>query len=92
MKGRLSFGLAVILVLFTINAFGAEIIDIYFLPYQNAHLPIIELYDNAEKYIHLAIYSLTKDEFSEALIRAHRREVEVKVLIDKQQAGIQIRR
>ncbi|MFX0211216.1 MAG: phospholipase D-like domain-containing protein [Candidatus Hodarchaeota archaeon] len=89
MKKRLSFCLAVILVLFTINNFGAEILGIYFPPCQNAHLPIIRLYDSAEKYIHLAIYSLTKDEFSEALIRGHGRGVEVKVLIDKAQAGNQ---
>lgn len=77
-----------ILVFLHVSAFGAEILGIYFPPYKDAHLPIINLYDGAEKYIHLAIYSLTKDEFAEALIRAHKRGVEVKVLIDKSQAGL----
>jgi phosphatidylserine/phosphatidylglycerophosphate/cardiolipin synthase-like enzyme len=89
MKKRLSACLGIFLVLFTINAFSAEILGVYFPPYKDSHLPIIELYDSAQKYIHLAIYSLTKDEFAEALIKAHNRGVEVKVLIDKAQAGNQ---
>ena len=68
---------------------STEILGVYFPPYNDAHIPIIRLYDNAERYIHLSIYSLTKDEFSEALKRAHNRGVEVKVLIDKAQAGNQ---
>jgi phosphatidylserine/phosphatidylglycerophosphate/cardiolipin synthase-like enzyme len=68
---------------------SGEILGVYFPPYKDSHLPIIKLYDSAEKYIHLAIYSLTKDEFAEALIRAKDRGVEVKVLIDKSQAGKQ---
>ena len=80
-------------------------ITVYFPPYEDSHQPIIALYDGAGKYIHLAIYSLTKDEFAEALIRAYKRGVEVKVLIDKgqandvnadderlEQAGVQLRR
>ena len=89
MKKRLSVCLGVFLVLFVINAFAAEILGVYFPPYKDSHVPIIKLYDSAEKYIHLAIYSLTKDEFTEALIKAHKRGVEVKVLIDKAQAGNQ---
>ena len=64
-----------------------KILGTYFPPYGDSHKPIIALYDNAEKSIHLAIYSLTKDEFAEALIRAHNRGVEVKVLIDRVQAA-----
>jgi phosphatidylserine/phosphatidylglycerophosphate/cardiolipin synthase-like enzyme len=80
--------LSIIILLLISNVYAAEILGIYFPPYENAHMPIINLYDGAEKYIHLAIYSLTKDEFAEALARAHKRGVEVKVLIDKAQAGI----
>jgi cardiolipin hydrolase len=89
MKKGLSACLVVCFVLFSINAFAAEILGVYFPPYKDSHVPIIRLYDSAEKYIHLAIYSLTKDEFAEALINAHKRGVEVKVLIDKAQAGNQ---
>jgi phosphatidylserine/phosphatidylglycerophosphate/cardiolipin synthase-like enzyme len=69
------------------DGFAAEIVGIYFAPDKQAHKPIIALYDGAEKSIHLAIYSLTKDEFAEALIRAHNRGIEVKVLIDRVQAA-----
>lgn len=81
--------LVVFFMFFAANVFAAEILGVYFPPYKDAHLPIIQLYDNAEKYIHLSIYSLTKDEFAKALIEAHKRGVEVKVLIDKAQAGNQ---
>lgn len=89
MKKQLLFFLALLFIVLSANAFAAEIRGIYFPPYKDAHLPIIRLYDSAQRYIHLAIYSLTKDEFAEALIRAHQRGVEIKVLIDKAQAGNQ---
>ena len=63
-----------------------KILGTHFPPYDDSHKPIISLYDNAEKYIHLAIYSLTRDEFADALVRAHKRGIEVEVLIDKGQA------
>lgn len=86
-KKSVIFSIALILLVLNFPAFSAEILGIYFPPYKGAHLPIIRLYDNAEKYIHLSIYSLTKDDFAKALIKAHKRGVEVKVLIDKAQAG-----
>ncbi len=82
--------LIAIIIIFLLSAypsFSAEILGVYFAPDKSADKPIIQLYDSAEKSIHLAIYSLTKDEFAEALVRAHKRGVEVKVLIDKVQAA-----
>lgn len=76
-----------ILVSFICSSVAIEILGVYFPPYEDSHKPIIQLYDGAERYIHLAIYSLTNDEFAEALIRAHKRGVEVKVLIDRIQAA-----
>ena len=86
-----SLGITLILIFVLLNApaFSAEILGVYFPPCKDCHLPIIKLYGSAEKYIHLAIYSLTKDEFAEALIKAYNRGVEVKVVIDKAQAGNQ---
>ena len=83
--------LSTILLLFALNSpvFSAEILGVYFPPYADSYKPIVQLYDSAQKYIHLSIYSLTKDEFAQALINAHNRGVEVKVLIDKAQAGNQ---
>lgn len=76
-----------ILVGFICSSVAIEILGVYFAPDKDVYKPIIQLYDGAENYIHLAIYSLTKDEFAEALIRAHKRGVEVKVIIDRIQAA-----
>jgi phosphatidylserine/phosphatidylglycerophosphate/cardiolipin synthase-like enzyme len=86
-KRPLLVSIILIIFLSTFPAYSAEILGVYLAPDKNADKPIIQLYDNAEKYIHLAIYSLTKDEFAEALVRAHKRGVEVKVLIDRVQAA-----
>ena len=73
----------------SVPVFSAEIIGVYFPPYPDSYKPIVQLYDSAQRYIHLAIYSLTKDEIANALVSAHSRGVEVKVIIDNQQAGNQ---
>ena len=70
MKKKYLCSVIVLLVFLAGNALGIEILGIYFAPDKNADKPIIALYDGAEKSIHLGIYSLTKDEFSEALIRS----------------------
>lgn len=88
-KTSVIFSVFLAILLFNSTSYPAEILGVYFPPYKDSHLPIIELYDSAEKYIHLSIYSLTKDEIAQALIKAHKRGVEVKVLIDKAQAGNQ---
>lgn len=80
-KGFISFFLAISLVL-SVSTLSAEIIGIHFPPGRDAHRPIIRLYDNAEKSIHLAIYALTKNDIAKALIRAHKRGVEVRVIMD----------
>jgi phosphatidylserine/phosphatidylglycerophosphate/cardiolipin synthase-like enzyme len=88
MKKYNAIVIVIFLILLSANIIrAAEILGIQFSPDKDADKPIIALYDGAEKYIHLAIYSLTKDEFSYALIRAHKRGVEVKVVIDRVQAG-----
>ncbi len=51
-------------------------------------LPISVL-DAAQNRIHVAMYSFTNEDFSDALIRAHERGVDVKVVVEKQQAGSQ---
>jgi phosphatidylserine/phosphatidylglycerophosphate/cardiolipin synthase-like enzyme len=89
MRGKLAVFSFLLAILFLFGCSCPKILGIYFPPYEDSHKPIIQLYDGAEKYIHIAIYSLTKDEFAEALIKAHKRGVEVKVLIDKAQAGLQ---
>jgi phosphatidylserine/phosphatidylglycerophosphate/cardiolipin synthase-like enzyme len=49
---------------------------------------IIKIIDSAEKYVHVAIYSFTLDSLGDALIRARDRGVEVKVVIEREQADV----
>jgi len=49
---------------------------------------IIRLIDSAKKYIYVAIYSFTLDNIGDALIRAKNRGIEVKVVIEREQAYI----
>ncbi|MDD5148716.1 MAG: phospholipase D-like domain-containing protein [Candidatus ainarchaeum sp.] len=50
-------------------------------------MQLISKINSAGKAIHVAIYSFTHDEIAEALINAKNRGLEVKVLMEKQQAG-----
>ena len=85
-KSLLFTAILVVLFLSPFCVYSTEILGIYFPPYEGAEKPIIQAYDKAEKYIHLAIYGFTKEDITEALVRAHKRGVEVKVLMDKSQA------
>jgi phosphatidylserine/phosphatidylglycerophosphate/cardiolipin synthase-like enzyme len=49
---------------------------------------IVNLIDSAEKYVHVAIYSFTLDSLGDVLIRARDRGVEVKVVIEREQAEV----
>lgn len=69
-----------------ISPSSAEVLGIYFPPGKRAHRPIINLYKNAQKSIHLAIYTLTKNDITRALINAHKRGVEIKVIMDDEKA------
>ena len=63
-----------------------EILGVYFGPRQAIDVPLIEHFNRAQRSIHVALYALTLDTYANALIRAHRRGVEVKVLLDRGQA------
>jgi phosphatidylserine/phosphatidylglycerophosphate/cardiolipin synthase-like enzyme len=49
---------------------------------------IIKIIDSAGKYVHVAIYSFTLDSLGDALIRARDRGVEVKVVMEWEQAEV----
>ncbi|MDD5162674.1 MAG: phospholipase D family protein [Candidatus ainarchaeum sp.] len=61
--------------------------EIFFCPADNCSAKLISQIDSAEKTVHVAIYSFTLDAISDALISAKNRGLEVKVLMEKQQAG-----
>ena len=59
----------------------------YFSPKQGAEGVIIGFIDRCQHSLDAAIYSFTHDKIADAVIRAHKRGVSVRVLIDNTQAG-----
>jgi Phosphatidylserine/phosphatidylglycerophosphate/cardiolipin synthases and related enzymes len=49
---------------------------------------IVSLIDSARRSVLVAVYSFTSDQIADALIRAHRRGVEVRVVIEAGQANV----
>jgi len=62
-----------------------RILGVYFSPRGGCEDEIIHWIDRANKSIHILIYSFTLDSIGDALIRAHKREVEVKVVFEEDQ-------
>lgn len=84
--GRLALATAFALVAVLIQPALAEVVGVYFGPRQSIDKPLISLYDQAQRSIHVAMYTLTLDAYAESLIRAHARGVDVKVVLDRRQA------
>lgn len=59
----------------------------YFSPNQGTADVVIGFIDRCNVYLDIAMYSLTYDPITDALIRAHERGVKIRVLMDKSQAG-----
>lgn len=64
----------------------ANQIDTYFCPEDECATKLISQIDSSKSSVYIAIYSFTHDEISEALVRAHQRGVEVKVIFDYDQS------
>jgi phosphatidylserine/phosphatidylglycerophosphate/cardiolipin synthase-like enzyme len=61
------------------------IIGVYFSPEDKCSSKLIYWIDKANKSIHILIYSFTLDSISEALIKAHKRGIEVLIVMEKSQ-------
>jgi phosphatidylserine/phosphatidylglycerophosphate/cardiolipin synthase-like enzyme len=61
-------------------------VGVYFSPGRGADEIVVGFIDRCEKTLDVAIYSLTHDPIRDALIRAHKRGVKVRVLMDNLQA------
>jgi phosphatidylserine/phosphatidylglycerophosphate/cardiolipin synthase-like enzyme len=61
--------------------------EIFFCPQDNCSMQLVSRIDSAKKTVLVAIYSFTHDGISDALINAKNRGLEVRVLMEKQQAG-----
>ena len=60
-------------------------IQTYFTPWDNAEAELVKAMDNAKQSIHIQTYVWTSKVLNEALLRAHKRGVVVKMLADKTQ-------
>ncbi len=85
-RGRLSLAAAFALVAVLVQPGLADVLGVYFGPRQSIDKPLIAIFDNAQRSIHVAMFSFTLDSYANALIHAHERGVEVKVVLDKGQA------
>lgn len=67
----------------------AKYASVYFSPSRDTTDNVIGFIDRCEASIDAAVYSLTHAEITEALVRAHNRGVQIRVVTDKVQAGSQ---
>lgn len=66
---------------------NTEILDINFSPNGGAASKVINWIDQANETIHVLIYSFTNDDIGEAIVKAHQRGVEIKVVFEKSQVS-----
>ncbi len=62
-------------------------VSYYFSPVNNTANTLIGFIDRCKVSIDVAIYSITHDDITQALIRAHKRGVLIRLLVDNTQAG-----
>ena len=61
---------------------GSTTVEIYFSPKDKSAARIVQLIQNAKKYIYIPAFLITHTQMSEELINAHKRGVDVKIIID----------
>lgn len=61
---------------------GNSNIEIYFSPQDKSSLRIVQLIKNAQKYIYVPTFLITHTEISKELIAAHKRGIDIKILMD----------
>lgn len=65
-----------------------EVLGVYFSPKGGCAQQVINWINRANKTIHILIYSFTLDSIGDALINAHRRGVDVKIVFEKSQISM----
>ncbi|MDR2640381.1 MAG: phospholipase D-like domain-containing protein [Candidatus Peribacteria bacterium] len=58
-------------------------IDIITTPNKALLEEIVEIIDNAEKYVYVEVYMLTENRIKEAILRAKKRNVDIKIILEK---------
>ena len=64
-----------------------ESVSLFVCPQDECAEQLIGFIDSAEKNVHVMIYSLTKEEIAEAITKARKRGLDVRVVMDKTQAA-----
>lgn len=63
------------------------VLGVYFSPQGGCEDQVVNWIDRANKTIHVVIYSFTNDAIGDAVVRAHQRGVEIKVVFEKNQVS-----
>jgi phosphatidylserine/phosphatidylglycerophosphate/cardiolipin synthase-like enzyme len=63
------------------------VLGVYFSPQGGCEGQVVNWIDRANKTIHVVIYSFTNDAIGDAVVRAHQRGVEIKVVFEKKQVS-----
>ena len=64
------------------------VLGVYFSPQGGCEGQVVNWIDRANKTIHVVIYSFTNDAIGDAVVRAHQRGVEIKVVFEKSQVSM----
>ena len=67
----------------TSGGMNADVLGVYFTPPANAAAAIVKAIDASEREVLVQAYGFTHNAIAQALIRAHQRGVEVRVLLDR---------
>ena len=62
-------------------------VQVYFSPHGGCQDAIVSIIDEAESTIDCAIYTFTSRDIAQALVRAHQRGVEIRIIADRTQAA-----
>lgn len=84
---RMFIFVGVIIILMMFSAVGYSKTEVYFSANDNPEQVIIKAMDDAKTSIDVCLYSLTNTNIADALIKAYKRGVAVRVILSKKQAG-----
>jgi phosphatidylserine/phosphatidylglycerophosphate/cardiolipin synthase-like enzyme len=68
---------------------SGDTVSTYFCPADNCSQHLISEINSAQSRLHIAVYSFTLDSIADAVIAAKNRGLEVKIVVDKQQASVE---
>jgi len=84
-KAKIFISILILGFLLSCNSSLAEI-KVFFSPKGGAAEEIVRQIDNAVSYIDIAMYSFTSGPIAEAIVRAKKRGVKIRILMDKEQS------